>query len=128
MAVTSIIDLSGHGMNSEVQSPDRTDFLGNVGNTPVMLTFSRLDLNTNQDRIDESGNEENFEDGDFPALELNYDRRAQAHHVMTGHSAPHNSFPRISLVEFKPKTTHCHSNSPNHKTWQIMFYLTTDCQ
>ena len=45
-----------------------------------MSASSRLDLNTNQDRNDETRNEENFEDGDFPVLRPNYDWRMQDHH------------------------------------------------
>ena len=48
-----------------------------------MSASSRLDLNINQDKNDETRNEENFEDGDFPALRPSYDRRAQAHHSRT---------------------------------------------
>ena len=80
IVVKSITGSSGHGINSEVQNPNRRDFLGNADNTTLVSASSRLDLNTNQDRIDEARNKENFEDGDFPALRSNYDRKAQAHH------------------------------------------------
>ena len=40
MAVTSITGSSGHRPNSEVQNPDRRDFLGNAGNTPLMSASS----------------------------------------------------------------------------------------
>ena len=85
MAVTSITGSSGHGRNSEVQNPDRGNFLGSAGNTPLMSASSPLDLNTNQDRNVETRNEENFEDGDFSVLRPNYDRRAHTHRsiVMT---------------------------------------------
>ena len=76
MVVGSINCSSGHGSNSEVQNPDRRDFLGNADYTPLMSASSRLDLNTNH----ETRTEENFGDGDFPALRLKYDRRPQAHH------------------------------------------------
>ena len=66
MALRSITGSSGHGPNGEVQNSHRTDFLGNAGNTPLMSASGRLDLNINQDRKDETRNEENFEDGDFP--------------------------------------------------------------
>ena len=46
MAVKSISGSSRHGPNSEVQNPDRRDFLGNSGSTPLMSASSRLDLNT----------------------------------------------------------------------------------
>ena len=32
-------------------------------------------------------------DNDFPAIKSNYDRRAHAHHMVTGHKTPHNSVP-----------------------------------
>ena len=80
MAVKSITGSSGHGLNSEVQNPYQRDFSKNAGNTPLISASSRLDLNTNQDRNDETRNEENFEDGDFPALRPNHDRRSHAHH------------------------------------------------
>ena len=44
-----------------------------------MLAFSRLDLNVDQGRNDETRNVESFEDGDFPALRPNYERRVHAH-------------------------------------------------
>ena len=83
MAVKSITSSSGHGPNSDVQNPDRRDFLENAGNSPFMSASSRFDLNRNQDRNDETHNEENFEDGDFRALRPDYDWRAQAHHSFT---------------------------------------------
>ena len=81
IAMKSGTGSSGHGPNSEVQNLDRMVFLGNAINTPFMSDSCRLDLNTNQERNDETRNEENFEDGDFPALRPNYDRRAPAHHM-----------------------------------------------
>ena len=80
MTVRSITGSWGHGPNREVQNPDRRDFIGNVSNNPLMSAFSRLDLNTSQHRNDETRSEENFEDGDVPAINPNYDRRTQAHH------------------------------------------------
>ena len=97
MTVSSITGSSGHGTNSEVQNPDRGDFLGNAENTPLMSASSRLDLNTNQDGNDEIRNEENFRDGEFPALKSNYDWRAQFHHMVTGHKASHNSIPEYLI-------------------------------
>ena len=81
MALRSITGLSGHGPNSEIQNPDRRDFLGNAGTTSLMSASSRLDWNTNQDRNDETRYEENFEDGDFPALRPNFDRQTHTHHT-----------------------------------------------
>ena len=45
---------------SVIQNPDRRDFTGNTENTPFMSASSRLDLNIDQDRIDESRDIENF--------------------------------------------------------------------
>ena len=78
-AKRSISGSIGHGSNSDVQNPDRKTFLGNAGNTPLMSASSPLDLNTNQDRNDDTCTED-FEDGDFPALGRSYDRRAPTHH------------------------------------------------
>ena len=60
MAVKSITGSSGHGLNSEVQSPDRRNFSENAGNTPLISASSRLDFNTNQDRNAETLNEKKF--------------------------------------------------------------------
>ena len=81
-AVISITGSIGHAPNSDVQIPDRRDFLGNTGKTPLMSTSSRLDLNTNQDRNDGT-RDKDFEDGDFPALRHSYDRRAPTHHNLS---------------------------------------------
>ena len=75
-----ITSLTGRGPYSDLQNPERRDFLRNASNTPLMSASCRLDLNTNQDKNDETRNEENFEDGDCPALGLNCDQRAYAHH------------------------------------------------
>ena len=80
MAVRSITGSSRNGPNSIDQKPDRRDFTGNSENTPLRSTSSRLDLNIDQHIIDETRDIDNFEDGDFPATRLNYDRRAHAHH------------------------------------------------
>ena len=76
----SITGLTGHGHNSEVQNPDRRNFLGNADNNPLMSASSRLTLNTNQNRIDETRNGEDFEGSEFSALRPSYDRRILTHH------------------------------------------------
>ena len=58
-----------------------------------MSAFSRIVLNVNQDRNDDTRNVENFEDGDFPALRPNSHRRAHALHTVTGHYSSQNSVP-----------------------------------
>ena len=80
MDVKSITGSSRYEPNSEVLYPDRGFFLRKAGNTPLMSATSRLDLKSIQDRNDEIRNEKNFEDGDFPALRSNHDRRLQVHH------------------------------------------------
>ena len=98
-AVRSITGSTGHGTISDIQNPDRRVFLGNAGNIPLMSASSRLDLNTNQNRNDEIRNEEDFEDGDFPALRPKYDRRAPTHHSCIFEVPPH--VPRCSPMRYK---------------------------
>ena len=45
-----------------------------------MSAENRLDLDNELNRNDETRNDVDFEDGDFPAIKPNYDRRAHAHH------------------------------------------------
>ena len=80
MAMKSITGSTGHGTNCEVQYPDRGDFLGNIRKTPLILAWSRLDLDNELDWTDETRNNEDFEDGDFPAFGPNYDRKAHTHY------------------------------------------------
>ena len=80
MAVKLITGSTGHGMNSEVLNPDQRDFLGNIRNTLLISASSRLNFDNELHRNDETGNDEDFEDGNFPALKPNYDRRAHADH------------------------------------------------
>ena len=71
MAVRTIAGTSGHGPNSVVQKPDRRDFIGNRGYTPLKWASSRLNLSIDQDEIDETRDSPNSEDVDFPALRPN---------------------------------------------------------
>ena len=80
LAVRWITGSSRHGPISTVQNPDENDFIGNTENTPLKSVWSRLDLNIDHYRIDETRDIESFEDGDFPALRLNNYRQAHAHH------------------------------------------------
>ena len=80
MVVKSISDPAGQGTGSEVQNPDRRDFVGNIKNTPLMSASSHLDLDNELNRNDEIRNAVDFEDSDFAALKSNYDRREHAHH------------------------------------------------
>ena len=65
MAVKSFTGLTVHGTNSEVQNPDRKVFLGNIRNTPLMSASSKLELDNELNRNDETRND--VEDSDFPA-------------------------------------------------------------
>ena len=97
MAVRPITGSPGQRLSSVVQNPDRRDFTGNTENTPFMLAFSRLDLNVDQDRNDETRNVENFEDGNFLALKPNYNRQAHGHHMHFFVSSPHFNTPPLNL-------------------------------
>ena len=85
MAVKSVTGSTGQGTISEIQNLNRRDFLGNIGNTPLTPASSRLVLDNEIDRNDETRNNGDVEDGDFPALRSNYDRRAHAHHSASKH-------------------------------------------
>ena len=80
MAVKLVTGSTGHGTNSEVQNLDRRDLLGNIRNTPLMSASSRLDLDNELNKNDETRDNEDFEDVNYPALRSVYDRRAHAHH------------------------------------------------
>ena len=95
IAVRSITGSSRHGPNNTIQNPERRNFTGIRENTLLMSTFNRLDLNIDQDRIDVTRDSENFEDDDFPRSRPNYDRQAQAHHMVRGHTAPQNTIPEF---------------------------------
>ena len=127
MAMRSITNSSGHEPNSVVQNPDRRDFTAKTENTPLTSTSSRLGLNIDQDQFDESHDFENLEDGDFAALKLNHDWRAQSHHMVTGHYATQNSMPEF-LQDVQLGTTHCLRNILNRKIWQHTSHPTARCQ
>ena len=85
MAVRLITDSPRNGPNSIAQNPDRWDFTGNTENTPLRSASSRMGSNIEQDEIDGTREIDNSEDGDFPAIRFNYDRKAHTHH--TSHPA-----------------------------------------
>ena len=72
---------TGRGLIRDVQNPDRRYFWANVGIPSLRSASSQLDVNTNQNRNDETRNEEDFEDGDFLAFRPSYDRTAPTHHT-----------------------------------------------
>ena len=78
MAVRSITELSGRGRNSVVQKPWSEGFFREYGKDFSHIGW--VGLNIDQNRNDETRSVENFEDGNFPALRLNYDRQAHSHH------------------------------------------------
>ena len=80
MALRLITGSSGHSPNSVVQNPNWRDLAGNTENNPLMSASSRLDLNVDQNRIEESPSVENFKDGGFPALKHDFDWRTHTHH------------------------------------------------
>ena len=80
MAVKSITGSAGQGTGSEIQNPDRRDFVGNIRNTPLMSAWSQLDLGKELNRNDETRNDVDFEDGHSPVLKSNHDRNENAHH------------------------------------------------
>ena len=84
----SITGSSRHGPKSTVHNPARRDFVWNAENTPLMSASSRLYLDIDQDRIDETRDIEDFVDGDFPPSRPSCDRQAHTRHIMTGHSTP----------------------------------------
>ena len=67
MAVRSITESSGSGPNNMVQNPDQRDFSDKTEKTSLISASSRVDLNIEQNRNDDTRNVENFEDGDFLA-------------------------------------------------------------
>ena len=48
------------------------------------MASKTTNLNINQNRNDESGKSENFEDGDFLALKSNYNRESPTHNTDNG--------------------------------------------
>ena len=68
MAVKSITDSTGLGTSSEFQKTDRRYFLGKKVNNPLMSASGWLDLDNELNRNDETRNDEEFKDGDFPAI------------------------------------------------------------
>ena len=77
--VRLITESSKQGPSKMVQNPDRRDFARDTEKTHLMLASSGLDLNIEQEKNDETHNFGDFEDGDFPALRPNYDRRVHVH-------------------------------------------------
>ena len=67
MAVRSVAGSLGRGPTSIVRNPDRRGFSGNLENTPLMTVSCLTDLNTNQDKNDETCNSEIFVDDNFAA-------------------------------------------------------------
>ena len=116
MAVKLITGSTGHGAKSEVQNPDRTDFIGNIRNTPLMSASGWLHLDAELNRKDEIRNNEDFQDGNFSALGPNYDRRAHAHHMVTRYNAPQLCSQIFHRLKSNSKKTHCHNNLLNRKT------------
>ena len=88
------------------------DFIGTIRNTPLTWASSLLDLYAELNRNDQICNIEGFKDGDVPALGPKFDRRAHAHHMVTGHNAPHNSVPEYLTCQIQTQT----NRSPHYFT------------
>ena len=82
MAMKSITGSAGRGRSSEVHKSDRRNFLENIRNNPFTSASSRLDLDNELVRNDETRNDVDFKDGDFPALKPNNGWREHAHHTI----------------------------------------------
>ena len=63
-----------------MRNPDRKYFLGNFRETPLISASSRLDLDNDLNRNDETRNDEDLDDGQFLALKPNYDQREHVHY------------------------------------------------
>ena len=92
-----------------------------------MSASNWFDLHNELGRNDENRNDEDFGDGDFPSLKLNFDPREHAHHMVTGHNAPHNSVPKYLTGRIQTQKTHCHNNLLNRKIRQHTFHPTIHC-
>ena len=77
-----------------------------------MSASSRFDLDADLNRNDQICIIEGFKDGNFPALRPEYDRNAHAHHMATGHNAPHNSVPEHLTCQIQTQI----NRSPQHFT------------
>ena len=55
-----------------------------------MSTSSRIVSNVDSDRVDETRNIGNFEDGHFQALRHTFDQQAHAYDIVIGHN-PHKA-------------------------------------
>ena len=99
MAVRLITVSSERGPKSEVRNSDLRDFSRNMENVPLLTASSRTDLIINQDRNDETRNSKNSEDGDFPAVNFNYDRKTQTHHNVFS-TLIANLFHKIGITKF----------------------------
>ena len=64
-------------------------------NEPLVTTSNRTELKINQGRNDETRHSKKLENGDMPALKLNYARQTHTHQMAVGHNASPNSIPEI---------------------------------
>ena len=125
MAVNWIKGSTGHGTSSEFRNPDRRDLFGNIRRTLFMSASSRLDLDNELNRNDETRDNEDFQDGDHPALRPKFDRKTHAHHRVNVQNAPHSSVPEYLTVRIytqnnplpqqftQPQTVTTHSSPDN---------------
>ena len=112
MAVRPITESLGWTPSCVVRNLDQRYVTGTIENTPLMLASSRMILNIDQDRNDETRYVENFEDGDFPALRPNCDRQAHAHH---NHVALFVKILKKNFEYFKAVNTNCSWDTVQNK-------------
>ena len=103
-------------------------FLGDNGNIPFKSVSSRLDLDNKLDGNVETSVDEDFEDGEFPALKPHYNRRAHAHHMVTGHIAPQNSVPEFLTGRIQTQNNTLPQKLTQSQNIATHFKPTTHCQ
>ena len=116
MAVRLITGSSGNEPNSIVKNPDRRDLMENSEKTPLRLAWSRLELKSDQDLINEHRDIDNSMHGESPEQDS----------VLTGKrvvitwwqdiTTLTTVFPSTSQAELKLKITHGHNILLNRKT------------
>ena len=79
LAMKSVNASSGHGIGSVVSDLDQGDFSGNIAGLR-MTPSTRINSDTDLNRIDESRGNITGEGGDLLFNERNIDRQANTHH------------------------------------------------
>ena len=92
MALKSITGSAGHETRSEVQNHDWRYFLGYIRDTLLMLASSRLEVDNELNRNDETRNDKDFKDGNFQTLKPKYDRTEHSYHCNFAENKLFHSF------------------------------------